>query len=333
MTTWLPKNYVSLFLVGLPDDKAAFYIHGTQQMYSVSCNLEMPKLPDGTILCVNYTEDVSTDSESRVVKTPRMLLFDIVLLNGEELHVGAEKRYEILRGVYDQFFKPIPSVTTLVALQWVGYNTHADAFIDGTVNVHHAVGGLMALTDNPLRPIRTIRIKLPMIVFDQRHFLNEQKHAPYETMSITKKFEDIKVAFMDTTQGVEKPQFSPTRSTVGKKLPPEMKLPPPEMKLPPPEIHLPPPEIQLPPPQIHLPPPQMKLPPAMIFLRAQTTPSTVPDSQPASCISSCSTDKENRAPKDIVCEIKRRRKKSIVPPERTVLQRTIPSWFKKTNSV
>jgi hypothetical protein len=180
MSTWLPKHYVSFFMVGLPNDAVAFYIHGTQQMFSVSCSITTPKISEGTILCLNYTEDAVTDCDGHVTKSPRLLLFDIVSLKGVRVQEDASARYSLLMDMYETLFKPIPAVAKLFTLQWVGHNTHAQAFVDGAVDVRHPVGGIMALTGNPLRPIRTIRIKLPMIVFDQKHFMQLQKTVPPE---------------------------------------------------------------------------------------------------------------------------------------------------------
>ena len=184
MSTWYPKNYVGLFMIGLPNEQVAFYVHETQEMYSMSCNIDTPKLPDGTILCLNYTEDIHIGIDSVAVKSPRLLLFDIVMLNGESIKANAEERYSLLRKLYDDHFKMVRSVSILFTLQWVGYNTHADAFLDGTIKLDHKVGGIMALTDNALRPIRTIRIKLPMIVFDQNAFLRELQKAVPETVPV-----------------------------------------------------------------------------------------------------------------------------------------------------
>jgi hypothetical protein len=184
MSTWYPKNYVGLFMIGLPDDQVAFYVHETQQMYSMSCNIDTPKIPDGTVLCLNYTEDVHIGIDSVIVKSPRMLIFDIIMLKGERINCTAEKRYGLLRQFHDDHFKSIESVSILFTLQWVGYYTHAHAFVDGTIKMDHKVGGIMALTDNGLRPIRTIRVKLPMIVFDQNAFLRELQKAGPETVPV-----------------------------------------------------------------------------------------------------------------------------------------------------
>jgi hypothetical protein len=180
MSTWYPEKYVGFFMIALPNEEVVFWIHSLQEMYSVSCSIDTPKLPEGTILCLNYTEGSTTDG----CKNPRMLLFDIISLNGRRVDNSAEERYHMLQQLYQVFFEPVPSIATLFHLQWVGHNVHAYDFVDGVVKVDHKVGGVMAMTDNPLRPIRTIRIKLPMIVFDQKQFLQNRQEAAHEHMSV-----------------------------------------------------------------------------------------------------------------------------------------------------
>jgi hypothetical protein len=180
MSTWYPEKYVGFFMISLPNEEVVFWIHSLQEMYTVSCNINTPKLPEGTILCLNYTEGLTMDGS----KNPRMLIFDIISLNGRRVDNNAEERYHMLQQLYQVFFEPVQSITELFHLQWVGHYTHAYDFVDGVVKVDHKVGGVMAMTDNPLRPIRTLRIKLPMIVFDQKQFLQNRQEAAHEPMPV-----------------------------------------------------------------------------------------------------------------------------------------------------
>jgi hypothetical protein len=171
MSTWFPRHYVPVFIVGLGDRKTAFYVHATNEMYSISCAIDGPKLPMGTVLCANYTED-----REHNVNSPRLLIFDLAMLHGERVRDPAEKRYATLRKLYDDFFRCDDSINrNLFTLQWVGYYSHSKVFLDGKVDVKHHIGGILALTENAINPIRTIQIKLPLYVQDQNIFVQRQR--------------------------------------------------------------------------------------------------------------------------------------------------------------
>lgn len=174
MSTWYPKYYVPFFMLGLANGEVAFYIHETKQMYMASCSIEMPKLPEGTLLCLNYTEDITHDKNgTSVIKSPQMLLYDVVMVQGNKVCAPAEERYLMVRDIYLNYISGSEQLEKLFHLQWVGHNTHATAFTDGTFNLKHEVGGIMALTQNPLLPIRTIRVSIPMHIYDPSTILDQ----------------------------------------------------------------------------------------------------------------------------------------------------------------
>lgn len=160
MSTWFPADYLPVFLVSLSDGELVFYVHATNEMFSASCNIDMPKLPPETVLCMNYTEDLVTEGD-KTLRQPRLLVFDVAMQNGVKVPCAAPERYTILRKLYAECFTPYPNVMKMFTLQWVGYYTHATAFTDGHVDVKHKVGGILSLTANVLRPIRAMKIKLP----------------------------------------------------------------------------------------------------------------------------------------------------------------------------
>lgn len=175
MSTWFPADYLPVFLVSLHDGELAFYVHAINEMFSISCNIDTPKLPPETVICMNYTEDLVTDGD-KTVRQPRLLVFDIAMKNGEKVLCAAPERYTILRKMYADCFTPYPDVMKLFTLQWIGYYTHATAFTDGHVDVKHKVGGILALTANVLRPIRAMNIKLPSPAVMDAQFKEQVRH-------------------------------------------------------------------------------------------------------------------------------------------------------------
>lgn len=179
MSTWYPKHYIPIFIIGMENEGVAFYVHSINEMFSVSQAMEAPRLPEGVVLCAHYTEDKSSDNEPTIY-TPRILIYDIAMLHGKRVHEPAESRYGKLRDLYTEYFTKLDNgekkpISPIFTLQWVGYYSYALAFVEGKVDVKHKVGGIIALSDNAINPTRTLRVKLPFYV--------QQQHANVEPMN------------------------------------------------------------------------------------------------------------------------------------------------------
>ena len=168
MSTWVPRNFMSVLLLGTPGGENLVIVCGTGVAYAMSPALDVPSLPPDTILVANCTLDHD--------ETFRVLIYDGENLPQPAAAVaqhgahdgsptappGSAERYRRLLHFFPRFFHRCDAAKSTFVLQWVGYYTSACKFLSGQIPVGHRIGGLLTTTDDAMRPTRPMRVQIPV---------------------------------------------------------------------------------------------------------------------------------------------------------------------------
>lgn len=150
MATWLPKHRVPVVIYTDECRRTYLGIHGRVLFASESMMLGHC-MPKRTMVLAHFTED-STDKG----KEPRVLVYDIVILQGEAVtHMDPHQRYKMLLPMFKD-------VKGLVSLQWVGHESSATKSFDWfKQKIPHEVECLVNLGHNPWVLCRVMHVQMP----------------------------------------------------------------------------------------------------------------------------------------------------------------------------
>ena len=165
MSTWVPRNFMSVLLMGTRGGENLVIVCNTGVAYAMSPALNVPPLPADTILVANCTLDHD--------ETFRVLIYDgeNLPLAGVSAAVDADdtplppdsaERYRRLLHFFPRFFHRSDTAKSTFVLQWVGYYNSACKFLSGQIPVGHRIGGLLTTTDDAMRPTRPMRVQIPV---------------------------------------------------------------------------------------------------------------------------------------------------------------------------
>jgi hypothetical protein len=154
MTTWLPKEYISVMIVGTHHGENKVIICNTGDTYTLSMALKVHTLPPGVAIMCTCTLD-----KDGVFRT---LIYDGYNLPAVKNQPGdpmsdddTQERYMRLRAFIPHFFYTSQAANKTFHLQWVGFR--ASLYLDGGIDVGHPIGGLISLTEDPFKPTRAVR--------------------------------------------------------------------------------------------------------------------------------------------------------------------------------
>jgi len=173
MSTWVPSSFVPILLVGTSTGQNIVITCKDGMAYYMSSMMEVPSLPHGVTLVANCTLD---DDES----------FRVLLYDGENLPavnqidtdvsgvnfpvtLNPQERYERLLHFVPKYFHSGEVAKRTFVLQWVGYYDSAREFLTGGIKVGHNIGGLLSITDDPLKPTRPVSVRVPVTNIKRFH--------------------------------------------------------------------------------------------------------------------------------------------------------------------
>jgi hypothetical protein len=172
LVTWVPKDRVSIILIALGNCCTAVCICATKEIYYATGTISLPPgVPAGTMLLAHYTEDLKG-----MHREPRVLVYDVLcwgakpdMMDIDESasryeyrnmqYVNAGDRYRMLREDFDTLLKTenlrvlltahpdAPPHSSTIVLQWVGFVGAASQFLNGGIDVGHAVSSLLQMSD------------------------------------------------------------------------------------------------------------------------------------------------------------------------------------------
>jgi hypothetical protein len=159
MSTWVPRNFMAVLLLGTPSGENLVIVCNTGVAYAMSPALDVPSLPADAILVANCTLDHD--------ETFRVLIYDGENLpqagpDAESSTPGSAERYRRLLHFFPRFFHRCETAKSTFVLQWVGYYNSARKFLSGQIPVGHRIGGLLTTTDDAMRPTRPMRVQIPV---------------------------------------------------------------------------------------------------------------------------------------------------------------------------
>ena len=164
MTTWVPKEYISVMIVGTHHGENKVIICNTGDAYTLSVALNVHTLPPGVAIMCTCTLD--NDGTFRVLIYDGYNLPRVKNQPGDPMSDDdTQERYARLRAFIPRFFYTSPAAVTTFHLQWVGFR--ASRFLDGGINVGHPIGGLISITEDPFKPNHPVRIKIPNLVIEK----------------------------------------------------------------------------------------------------------------------------------------------------------------------
>ena len=163
MTTWVPKNNIPVLLVGTNTRGNLVILCKSGIYYKLSSAMEIPPLPDGVILMGNCTLDHDDKFKLLVYDGENIPLVISNSTTDEKHKCSSVERYGKLRAFFPMYFQGGDTARSTFVLQWVGYYESACAFMTGSINVGHEVGGLISTTEDAMKPTRPVRVQVPNI--------------------------------------------------------------------------------------------------------------------------------------------------------------------------
>ena len=148
MATWSPKHKV-LFFIYLNEDNQTL-IGLDQKIYLASPDFMVSGfMPSRSCVIAQYTEDEVSVSE----KIPKVLIFDMVMLDGESmLSMSPMQRYKVLLSNCS-----IKHNNHIFMIQWVGFERSViEKFQEFKMTIPHEIDSIMRIGDDPMQITRIL---------------------------------------------------------------------------------------------------------------------------------------------------------------------------------